>query len=437
MFTFPGGVHPPHNKELTAGKKIETMPVPARVVIPLSQHTGKPAKPIVKVNDAVKTGQKIAEPDGLISLPVHSSISGTVTEFARLPSPLGIETDSVVIQADGRDEYFKDFHAQGAQKNYIYLSGDEIRAMIREAGIAGLGGAAFPTHVKLNPPENREIDTVIINGCECEPYLTCDHSLMLEYPHELVEGLKIIMCLVKADRGVIAIEDNKKDAIRIVSGIIKREPNVDLAVVKTKYPQGAEKQLIYSILSRKVPAGKLPFEVGVVVDNVGTAVAVKDAVVRGRPLFERVITVTGDGIKEKKNLRVRIGTTFKDVIQYCGGFTAEPAKVISGGPMMGIAQYTLEVPVIKGTSAILVLNSPEKPSAEMPCIRCGRCVDNCPMKLFPYAVYRNTSYGRWAEIKKYDVFDCMECGACSYGCPAGLQLVQAIKISKSRLSAEK
>ncbi len=433
MFSFKGGVHPPEKKGLTAQKRIEHAPIPAKVIIPLSQHTGKPAKPVVHPDEEVKTGQKIAESDGFISLPVHSSISGKVVDICPHPNTIGKDMLSIIIESDGKDEPVEDLNSN---REYFCFSDDEIRDIIRDAGVAGLGGAAFPTHVKLTPPEYSEIDTVIINGCECEPYLTCDHRLMLEYSHGIIEGLKIIMRLVHADRGIIAVENNKMDAIETLTREIKRKPNVELAVVKARYPQGAEKQLINAVLGRVVPAGKLPLDAGVIVSNVGTAVAIKDAVIKNRPLIDRVVTVTGTGIKDPKNLLVRIGTKFRDVIDFCGGLSGEPGKIIAGGPMMGIAQYTLDVPVVKGTSGILVLNDPEVFTEEYNCIRCGRCVDICPTCLFPYAIYRNVRHKKWDAIKKYNVFDCMECGACAYVCPARLNLVQSVKIAKNHTSRE-
>lgn len=415
---------------MTSARRIERVPIPGKVIISLSQHAGKPANPIVNPKDKVKTGQKIAEGDGLISLPVHSSVSGEVLDICPQPNTTGKDMLSVIIKTDGRDEWVEGLNSN---REYFCFSDDEIRNIIRDAGVAGLGGAAFPTHVKLNPPALAEIDTVIINGCECEPYLTCDHRIMLEYSHGIIEGLRIIMRVTHADRGIIAIEDNKPDAIEVLSREVKREPNVELAVMKTRYPQGAEKQLINAVLGRIVPTGKLPLDVGVVVNNVGTAVAVKDAVIKNKPLIDRVLTVAGSGVNEPKNLLVRIGTQFRDIIDFCGGLSGEPKKIISGGPMMGIAQYTLDVPVVKGTSGILVFNEPGVLPVESGCIRCGRCVDACPMKLFPYAIYRNSRYKKWENIRNYNVFDCMECGACAYVCPARLNLVQAIKISKARL----
>jgi len=429
FFSFRGGVHPPYFKELTSRQPLGRASLPKKVVIPLSQHTGRPARPVVKVGDEVKTGQLIGESDGFISLPIHSSLSGKVLDIRPWPHPLGQTLPSVIVESDGRDEWTSD---SISHEDYFRLSPEEIREIIRNGGIAGLGGAAFPTHVKLTPPENCEIDTVILNGCECEPYLTCDHKLMLEYPREILEGLKIIMQTLDADRGIVGVEANKPDVISLLEKEIRREPNIDLVVLKVKYPQGAEKHLIDAILKRRVPSGKLPFDVGVVVDNVQTAFAIRQAVKRGIPLVERVITVTGSGIKQPQNLWVRLGTLFSDVVSQCGGLVGNPENIIAGGPMMGIAQYTLDVPLIKGTSGILILSEAET-FPEGDCIRCGKCIDVCPVNLMPTMIAQNVKRKDWASVKRYSPFDCMECGSCAYVCPARIPLVQYIKWGKEEL----
>ena len=404
--------------------------LPKKVVIPVSQHTGRPAKPVVKVGDEVKTGQLIGESDGFISLPVHSSLSGKVLDIKPWPHPLGHPVLSVIVESDGRDEWIRDLTRR---EDYFRLAPEELREIVKSAGIAGLGGAAFPTHVKLTPPENCEIDTVILNGCECEPYLTCDHRLMIEYPREILEGLKIIMQAVNADRGIIGVEANKTDAISLLEKEIRREPALDLAVLKVKYPQGAEKHLIDAILKRRVPPGKLPLDVGVVVSNIGTAFAIRQAVKRGVPLIERIVTVTGTGIKEPKNLWVRLGTLFADVVYECGGLRGNPEKIVAGGPMMGIAQYTLDVPVIKGTSGIVILSEAEG-LAEGDCIRCAKCIDACPVSLMPTVIAQHVKHKDWSSVGRYSPFDCMECGACAYVCPAKIPLVQYIKWGKEELT---
>ena len=433
LFSFKGGVHPPYFKELTSGRPLQRASLPKKVVIPLSQHTGRPAKPVVKVDDEVKTGQLIGESDGFISLPVHSSVSGKVLDIRPWPHPLGHSLLSVIVESDGRDEWISDLTGQ---EDYFRLSPEELREIVKGAGIAGLGGAAFPTHVKLTPRENCEIDTVILNGCECEPYLTCDHRLMLEHSREILEGLKIIIQAVGADRGIVGIEANKTDAISVLEKEIRREPTLDLAVLKVKYPQGAEKHLIDAILGRRVPPGKLPLDVGVVVDNAGTAFAIRQAVKRGVPLIERAITVTGSGIKQPQNLWVRLGMLFADIVYQCGGLLGNPEKIVAGGPMMGIAQYTLDVPVIKGVSGILILSEAET-FPEGDCIRCGKCIDACPVNLLPTVMAQHAKHKDWASVAKYNPYDCMECGSCAYVCPAKIPLVQYIKWGKEELREDK
>ncbi|MBU4560973.1 electron transport complex subunit RsxC, partial [bacterium] len=326
--TFRGGVHPPE-KKITSQKPIQELLLPKKVVIPLSQHPGAPAKPMVKVGDRVRTGQKIGEAQGHISSNIHASISGKITSIENHPHPLGSPSLAITIESDERDEY----HPSVKHNNdYFKLHPNEIREIVREAGIVGLGGAALPTHVKLSPPEDKWIDTVILNGCECEPYLTCDHRLMIEKTYEIIEGLKFIARTLEVTSCYIGIEKNKRDAIRAMKDEIRNEANMEVVPLRTKYPQGSEKQLIKAILNREVPSGGLPLDVGVVVQNVGTALAISEAVKKGRPLIERVVTVTGRGIKNPANLKVRIGTLFQDLIDYCGGFKGRPGKIIMGGP---------------------------------------------------------------------------------------------------------
>jgi electron transport complex protein RnfC len=411
------------------------MPPPKMVVIPLLQHAGAIGEPLVKKGDKVKKGQKVGEAQALISAPVHASISGTVKDVRPYNHPLGNKVLAVIIESDGLDQWADDIKKDD---NYFRLLAQEVRDKLRDKGVVGLGGAAFPTSVKLTPPADKEIDTIIINGCECEPYLTCDHRLLLENSREIIEGLKIIMKLLDVGKGFIAIEDNKPDAIKLLSGAVKMEPNIEVATVKTKYPQGAEKQLIKALLNREVPAGKLPFEVGVVVDNVGTAVAIYEALRDNKPLIERIITVTGSGINEPQNVKVRIGTLFSDVIAFCGGLQGEITKVIMGGPMMGIAQYTLDVPIIKGTSGILVLTAQDTFAAPAgPCIRCAKCIDACSMGLTPYLYGLHGRMQDYEFMGKYDVADCIECGVCAYGCPAKIPLVQYVKWAKMEIAQAK
>jgi electron transport complex protein RnfC len=427
VFGFKGGVHPFHRKESTQDKAVERMQAPKLVYIPLQQHIGAPCEPLVKPGDHVKLGQKIGQPKGFVGAPVHASVSGVVKEIKQVPHPAMGQGLAVVIENDGKDELDESI----VPKDIESLSAEELKDLILEAGIVGMGGAAFPTHVKLSPPKDKKIDVVILNGAECEPYLTADHRLMVETPRDVVDGLKAIMKVLGVKRGYIAIEDNKPDAVRAIANAVKSVPGVEVVQLKTKYPQGAEKQLIYAVTGRQVPSGGLPMDVGVVVNNVGTAAAIARAIKTGMPLIERIVTVTGGGVAQPKNLLVRIGTPFKDVVEACGGLLGQPAKVISGGPMMGIAQYTLDVPVIKGTSGILVLTKQEVEMPEPgPCIRCGKCVEACPMRLMPLFISAYALKGDYERSEKLHAMDCIECGCCSYICPARRPLVQSIRTAK-------
>jgi electron transport complex protein RnfC len=431
VLTFRGGVHAPHRKNDTRNKAIEIMKAPGLVYIPLQQHIGAACQPLVKPGDVVKLGQKIGEPGGFVGAPVHASVSGIVKDIRQVPHPSVGSGLAVVIENDGKDEP-DDSITPG---DISSMDADRIKELILEAGIVGMGGAAFPTRVKLSPPKEKPIDTVILNGAECEPYLTADHRLMLEAAEDVADGLKVIMKVLGVERAYIAIEDNKPDAVRIMTDTVKEVQGVDVTVLKTKYPQGAEKQLIYVVTGRQVPSGGLPMDVGVIVSNVGTSAAIARAIKTGMPLVERVVTVTGSGVAEPKNLMVRIGTSFMDVIQACGGFVEEPAKVISGGPMMGIGQYTLDVPVIKGTSGILVLTREEAkiPDVE-PCIRCAKCVDACPMGLMPLMISAYALKEDYDNSEKFHAMDCIECGCCSYSCPAKRPLVQSIRVAKKMIT---
>ena len=431
--TFRGGVHPPENKELAEHKPIELLPPPPSVVIPVQQHIGAPSKPIVQVGDTVRVGDRLTEPGGYVSVPVHASISGTVKAIEPRPHPLGTMVNSIVIESDGEDKWSDDVQDD---PNWEQLPAEDIRERIRMAGLAGMGGAAFPTHVKLSPPPNKPIDTFILNGAECEPYLTADHRLMLEYPEEIIRGMKVILKVLHPKKAFIGIEDNKMDAVEAMRKAAQKE-GVDCEVVAlpVKYPQGAEKQLIKALTGREVPRGGLPMDVGCLVQNVGTARAIYHAVAKRRPVVDRVVTVTGRGVGEPKNLMVRIGTPFSFVLEHCGGLKEDAERVIMGGPMMGIAQFTLDVPVIKGTSGILVLNREEARERQPEvCIRCGRCVDACPMGLLPTTLYQYVKHKRFDDAQEYGVLDCIECGSCAYVCPAKLPLVHAMKWGKLEVS---
>ena len=430
--SFLGGIHPKDSKKYSMDKVIEIPPLPSEVVIPMSQHIGAPCTPIVKVGDKVKKGQVIAGSEAFMHSPVHASISGEVIKIAEMPHSGRVSCLSVVIKNDGLDEW-----AEGLPLNREWekLDISEIKNIIKDAGIVGMGGATFPTHIKLAP--NKEVDVLIINAAECEPYLTADYRIMLEYADRIVTGVKIAMKVLGVSKCFVGIEDNKPDAVKVMKEAFKGT-SVEVVALPTKYPQGAEKMLIKVLTNREVPAGGLPMDVGAVVQNVGTTVAFCDAVVNGIPLIERVTTISGDAIKEPKNLLIRIGTSYKDVIDYCGGFNKTPEKLISGGPMMGMAQFTLDVHVIKGTSGILALSSDVVNSGEeSPCIRCGRCVKACPMGLVPSMLSILGERNKFQEAKEeYDLLNCIECGSCVYTCPAKRNIVQYIKYAKAQNAAQ-
>lgn len=433
--TFPrGGVHPAENKKNTNQKNIEAIPLPKKVIIPLIQHIGAPAKAIVNVGDKVLKGQRIAEPSGYVSVAYHASTSGTVTQIASLPHPFGDSLPAIVIESDGEDQWM---YGMLKKVDPMGLSVEQIRETIQNLGIVGLGGAAFPTHVKLNPPKEMKIDTFILNGVECEPYLTADHRIMLEDTRKIIQGIKIFMKVLGVSNGYIGIEENKPDAIELMKKETFDLPDIKVVALKLKYPQGGEKQLIKAITGREVPSGGLPGSVGCVVQNAATAAAVADAVCEGIPLIERVATITGDSVNEPKNVRFRIGTPISEIIDFCGGLKEDTAKVIMGGPMMGIAQYRLDVPAIKGTSGLLCLGE-NMVSKEMPtvCIKCARCVDACPIGLIPTTIGRLSQLRRFDDAKDFNALDCIECGCCSYGCPSKIQLVQQIRTAKTKITAK-
>jgi Na+-translocating ferredoxin:NAD+ oxidoreductase subunit C len=430
--TFRGGIHPPYSKELAKAANIELCVEPSIVKILLSQHIGAPCNPLVKVGDKVKVGQKIGESESFVSAPVHSSVSGVVKKIEDIDSPLGNKSKAIIIESDGLNELSEEVSPKGSIES---LSAKEIVDIVREAGITGQGGASFPTHVKLSPPSDKKIDTIILNGAECEPFLTADHRLMIEASEDIVFGLKAIMKAVGVSKGYIGIEDNKKDAIDAMISAAESESNIEIVALETKYPQGDEKRIIDAITKRQVPVGGLPMDVGVIVNNVGTAEAIAKAIKTGMPLIERVVTVTGKAIANPKNLLVKIGTPFEDVINHCGGYKGNVGKIIMGGPMMGMVQFTDSVPVVKGTSGILLLSEDEVASPPMdPCMRCGRCIYACPVNIQPMVLGQLSLKGRFEETEKYNIWSCIECGTCSYICPARRPLLHSIRVAKKALS---
>jgi Na+-translocating ferredoxin:NAD+ oxidoreductase subunit C len=429
--TFQGGVHPPHLKQLTSKEGIKKAKAPKQVVMPLNQHIGATCEPVVSVGDEVKRGTLIGKSDKFISCYVHSSISGEVIKIEPRPHPVLGFCNSIVIDSDGKDE--PDLPV--LQINQDTLTQDEIINNVREAGIAGLGGACFPTHVKLSPPKGKHIDKFILNGAECEPYLSCDHRLMIEEPQGLIKGVLLIMKAIGVNKGIIAIEDNKPDAIKAMRAAVS-ELRAPLKVVSlhTKYPQGAEKQIIKVALNRVVPAGGLPMDVGCLVQNVGTAFAVYEAIYFKKPLIERVVTITGPCVEKPANLRVRIGTLLGDLVDSFGGFVKEPKRIIFGGPMMGISQYTINVPIIKGTSGVIFFSEENiDVSAESVCIRCAKCLKACPVKLAPTTLMNYVKKEMFKEAKERGIEHCYECGCCAYECPAKIPLLDYMKYGKSRV----
>jgi len=433
LLTFKGGTHPPHSKKYSENKAIEKAKDPKVVKIPLSQHIGAPCKAIVEKGDYVKVGQKIGEPLAFVSAPIHSSVSGLVKSVGNENIAGGIG-QCIVIESDGKFEVSENVTKKG---NLEDLSGEEILAIIKEAGIVGMGGAGFPTHVKLSPPPEKDIDILILNGAECEPYLTADHRLMLERADDIIYGLKALMKVLKVDKGYIGIENNKPDAIKVMKKAAKGE-NIVIQGLKTKYPQGAEKQLIDAISGREVPSGGLPMDAGAVVNNVATAYAVAQAIKTGMPLIDRICTITGNAISEPKNLEIRVGTQISEIIEQCGGYSETPGKIILGGPMMGRATSSVDVPSTKTTSGILIFNK-EKAIIKEPdlCIKCGKCVDVCPVNLLPVYLSSHAEHGNLNKIKELNVLDCIECGSCSFVCPSNRRLLEGIKLGKNRIRSMK
>ncbi len=433
--TFKGGIHPYEGKDLTKDKPTTLLLPKGELVFPMSQHIGYPAKPIVAKGDKVLVGQKIGEAAGAISACIISSVSGTVKAVEPRLTVSGMMEESVVIE---NDNVYTPVEGFGAERDYTTLKKEEIRSIIKEAGIVGMGGAGFPTHIKLTPANDSAIDYLIINGSECEPYLTSDYRMMLEETNRLIKGIKITLRLFENAKAIIAIEDNKPEAISTLTHALKNENKIELKVIKTKYPQGAERVLIYAVTGRKMNSTMLPADIGCIVNNIDTMISVCRAVAENTPLIKRVITVSGDAVKNSGNFTVLTGTYYSELAEAAGGFNTKPAKIISGGPMMGLALYSLQIPITKTSSALLAFTADEVAQMEEgPCIRCGRCVAVCPGRIVPQKLME---YAERFDDKGFEALngmECCECGCCSYICPAGRHLTQAFKQSKRNILNER
>ncbi len=428
---FFGGIHPAYNKDMACSQATVEMPLPRELVVYLSQNLGAPSKPVVKKGDTVKKGQLIGEAGGFVSTPVHAPASGVITALEKRPSPLGDDMTAAVIEPDGLDEWAEGCNVERSCEG---LDAGRIKNLIHDGGVVGMGGATFPTHVKLSPPEGKKIDLLIINGAECEPYLTADHRLMLERPADVLEGASLIAKAIGVTEVVVAVEKNKPDAIAAMKESIKGRGGFSVVPMDVIYPQGAEKQLIYALSGRKVPAGGLPMDIGVLVQNVGTAAASFDAVRFNRPLIRRIVTVTGRGVRKPGNVMARIGTRFADLVEFCGGYYEDTGKIINGGPMMGIAQPSLEAALMKGTSGLVLLRGGEVGQyVGDPCIRCGRCLEACPMHLNPSAISIFTERMRFEDAAQFNVMDCIECGCCAYVCPSRRPMVHHMRRAKAEI----
>ena len=434
MKTFKlGGIHPEENK-ISAQQPIEVVPIPSTVYIPVSQHLGAPAKPIVEKGDLVKTGQLVAKGDGFISANVHSSVSGKVLKLDEVVDFSGYRRLSIIVETEG-DEWMESIDKTATLIKECKLESKAIVDKINEMGIVGMGGATFPSHVKLNVPQGKKAEYLLINGIECEPYLTSDHRLMMEKGLEIMVGITILMKGLNVNKAMIGIENNKPDAIQLMTTLATEFQGITVHALKVKYPQGAEKQLIKALVKREVPSGKLPIEVGCVVHNVGTAFAVYEAIQKNKPLFERIVTVTGKSVKKPSNLLARVGTSINDLINQAGGLPEDSGKIISGGPMMGRALSNSDAPITKGTSGILIMTQKEsKRYIPVNCIRCGRCVTVCPMGLEPFLLAKLAENKTWEEAESEHIMDCMECGSCQYTCPSGRPLLDFVRVGKNTVA---
>jgi electron transport complex protein RnfC len=435
LATFKGGIHTYEGKELSENKPVQVLQPKGEMVFPLSQHIGAPAKPLVAAGDQVLVGQKIGEAGGFISACVISSVSGTVKTIEPRMVANGSMVMSIIIENDGKYQEAEGF---GKQRDPKSLSKEEIRDIVKEAGIVGLGGAGFPTHVKLTPKDETKIDTIIVNGAECEPYLTSDYRMMMEEPESIIKGLNIILQLFDNAKGVIGIENNKPEAIRVMTELVKDEPRITVCPLKTKYPQGGERALIYAVTGRKINSSMLPADAGCIVDNVDTVISIYNAVANSTPLIRRIITITGDAIANPQNYNVRTGTNYAELLEASGGFKTEPEKVISGGPMMGQALFNMNIPVTKTSSALTCMSKDEVAlSAPTACIRCGRCVNVCPSRVVPQMMMQAAMRSDIDTFVKLDGMECCECGCCAYACPAKLPLTQAFKEMRKTVIASR
>ncbi|RKX79373.1 MAG: electron transport complex subunit RsxC [Spirochaetes bacterium] len=428
--TFPkGGVHPPGNKHLTSGKAIINAAIPSISRIPLQQHIGSPAECLINPGENVKEGMLIGRSTGFISAQIHSSIPGVVKEVRDIYLANGFKSKGVVIEMEGE---FDTLGKRQEKNNWEKLSAEELLNIIADRGIVGMGGATFPTHVKYKIPKHAKVEAFVVNGTECEPYLTADHRLMLEKTEEIMEGARIVDKILNPEKIYIAIEANKLDAIEVMQKAVSLlNKHAEVVPLEIKYPQGDEKQLLKAIINREVPSGGLPIDIGAVVSNVGTIFAIYEAVVMGKPLIERIVTVTGGAIKNPQNLKVRIGTPIGDLIEECGGFSEMPVKVVAGGPMMGFAIYELEAPVTKGTSGVIALTKKEvKSNNQTPCLNCGRCITVCPMGLNPTLLFKEIDHMDYDSAMEEGLMDCKECGCCAFMCPAHIPLVHGMKLGK-------
>ena len=432
LATFKGGIHPYEGKELSESKPVSVLQPKGEMVFPLSQHIGAPAKPLVAKGDHVLVGQKIGEPGGFISACVISSVSGTVKALEPRMVANGAMVPSIIVENDGKYETVEGF---GRDRDPKTLSKEEIRNIVKEAGIVGLGGAGFPTHVKLTPKDESAIDTIIVNGAECEPYLTSDYRMMLEEPESIVKGLNVILSLFDNAKGVIGIENNKPEAIKKMTELVKDEPRITVCPLLTKYPQGGERSLIYAITGRKVNSSMLPADAGCIVDNIDTVIAIYMAVCKRTPLMRKIITVTGDAVTDPRNFNVKLGTNYQELIEAAGGFKTEPEKILSGGPMMGQALFDLDIPVSKTSSALTCFTKDQVAAMEpTPCIRCGKCVSVCPSKIIPVMMMEAALHN---DCEKFEKLNGMECIRCTYVCPAKRPLTQAFKDMRRTVAANR